>query len=114
MARFARASRDEGVSGARARLSAEADHLPSRLWWLLGALTLAWGFNWTAMKLALAEVPPWTFRSLCAGPGSPRLFLVLRLGGQKIPGSRGQWARLALLALINITGWNILVAYGLT
>ena len=34
------------------------DHLPARLWWLLAALTMAWGLNWTAMKLALAEVPP--------------------------------------------------------
>ncbi|HUQ74035.1 MAG TPA: DMT family transporter [Burkholderiales bacterium] len=92
----------------------EADHLPVRLWWLLGALTLAWGFNWTAMKLSLAEVPPWTFRSLCLGLGSAVLFLVLHLGGQKIPWPRGQWLRLSMLALLNITGWNILVAYGLT
>ena len=25
------------------------DHLPLRLWWILGALTLVWGFNWVAM-----------------------------------------------------------------
>lgn len=105
---------DEDVPGARAPLTESPDHLPARLWWLLGALTLAWGCNWTAMKLALAEVPPWTFRSLCLGLGSAVLFLVLRLGGQKIPWPRGQWGRLALLALLNITGWNILVAYGLT
>ncbi|HET7363771.1 MAG TPA: DMT family transporter [Burkholderiales bacterium] len=95
-------------------MSAQADHLPARLWWLLGALTLAWGFNWTAMKLALAEVPPWTFRSLSLGLGSAVLFLVLRLGGQRVPWPRGQWRRLWLLALLNITGWNILVAFGLT
>ena len=95
-------------------MSAQTDHLPVRLWWLLAALTLAWGFNWTAMKLALAEVPPWTFRSLCLGLGSAVLFLVLRLGGQRIPWPRGQWRRLWLLALLNITGWNMLVAFGLT
>lgn len=95
-------------------MSTQADHLPARLWWLLGALTLAWGFNWTAMKLALAEVPPWTFRSLCLGLGSAVLFLVLRLGGQRIPWPRGQWRRLWVLALLNISAWNILVAFGLT
>jgi len=95
-------------------LSAETDHLPARLWWLLAALTLAWGFNWTAMKLALAEVPPWIFRSLCLGLGSAVLFLVLRLGGQPIPLPRGQWLRITVLALLNITGWNMLVAFGLT
>jgi drug/metabolite transporter (DMT)-like permease len=95
-------------------LSAHADHLPARLWWLLAALTLAWGLNWTAMKLALAEVPPWIFRSLCLGLGSAVLFAVLRLGGQPLVWPRGQWRRLWLLALLNITGWNILVAFGLT
>ncbi|MFN2643622.1 MAG: DMT family transporter [Burkholderiales bacterium] len=94
--------------------AAHPDHLPARLWWLLAALTLAWGFNWTAMKLALAEVPPWTFRSLCLGLGSAVLFLVLRVGGQALVWPRGQWRRLWLLALLNITGWNILVAFGLT
>jgi drug/metabolite transporter (DMT)-like permease len=95
-------------------LSGDTDHLPMRLWWLLGALTLAWGLNWTAMKLALAEVPPWTFRSLCLGLGSAVLFLALRLGGQRITWPRGQWRRLWLLALLNISGWNMLVAFGLT
>ena len=95
-------------------MSAEPDHLPARLWWLLAALTLAWGFNWAAMKLALADVPPWIFRSLCLGLGSGVLFLVLRLGGQPIPLPRGQWLRLLVLAFFNITGWNILVAFGLT
>ena len=37
-------------------MSGEPDHLPRRLWWVLGALTLAWGFNWTALKVALSEV----------------------------------------------------------
>src|SRR5260221_7981899 len=65
------------------------------------------------MKLALAEVPPWTCRSLCLGLGSAVLFLVLGLGGQGIPLPGGQWGRLIMLALLNITGWNMLVAFGL-
>jgi len=104
----------DGVSPARARLSADPDHLPARLWGLLGALTLAWGFNWTAMKLALSQVPPWTFRSTCLVLGSGILFFVLRLGGHKLSPPRGQWRRLVLLSVLNIGAWNILVAYGLT
>ena len=114
MARFDGPARHASVPHPREVLSAQADHLPARLWWLLGALTLAWGFNWTAMKVALAEVPPWTFRSLCLGLGSAVLFLVLKASGQRIVWPRGQWRRLWLLALLNITGWNILVAFGLT
>jgi drug/metabolite transporter (DMT)-like permease len=95
-------------------VTAQPDHLPRRLWWLLAGLSLAWGFNWTAMKVSLAEVPPWTFRSLCLGLGSLVLFAVLRAAGQPLAVPRGQRARLALLALLNITAWNLLIAYGLT
>ena len=91
----------------------QPDHLPRRLWWLLGALTLAWGFNWTAMKVSLSTVSPWTFRSLCLGLGSAVLFAVLRASGQSLAVPKGQRARLALLAFVNITCWNLLVAFGL-
>ena len=95
-------------------MSAEPDHLPRRLWWLLAALTLAWGFNWTAMKVALAEVSPWTFRTLCLGLGSAVLFAVLRAGGHRLAVPKGQWGRLWVLAFFNITFWNVLVAFGMT
>ncbi len=92
----------------------EPDHLPRRLWWVLAGLTLAWGFNWTAMKVSLSEVTPWTFRTLCLGLGSAVLFAVLRAGGQSLAVPKGQRARLVLLAFFNITCWNLLVAFGMT
>ena len=104
-------ARDEGDAGSRARLT-EPDHLPRRLWWVLAALALAWGFNWAAMKVALTEVAPWTFRSFCLGLGSGVLFAALRAGGQSLAVPRGQWRRLALLAFVNITCWNMLIAFG--
>jgi len=95
-------------------LTAESkDHLPQRLWWILAGLTLVWGFNWVAMKVALAALSPWTFRALCLGLGSLVLIAALRAGGQRLASPRGQWRRLLLLALFNITGWNLLVAFGL-
>jgi len=93
-------------------LKPEPDHLPPQLWWVLASLTLAWGFNWTAMKTALSEVPPWTFRSLCLGLGAAVLFSALRAGGQRLVLPTGQWGRLWLLAILNITSWNMLVAFG--
>lgn len=91
----------------------QADHLPRGLWWLLAALTFAWGFNWTAMKVSLSEIPPWTFRALCLVCGSGILFLVLRLSGEPLAVPKGEWRRLWLLALVNITCWNLLIAFGL-
>lgn len=92
----------------------DADRFPRRLWWVLAGLWIAWGFNWAAMKFTLAQVPPWTFRTLCLGLGSAVLFAALRAGGQNLAVPRGQWSRLALLSFFNITCWNLLVAYGLT
>ena len=104
-------ARNESDAAAGARRSAEPDHLPKRLWWVLASLTLAWGFNWTAMKVA-AQVPPWTFRSLCLGwrGGALRRPARRRSSASFFP--TGQWRRLWMLALLNITSWNMLIAFG--
>ena len=94
--------------------TSEPDHLPQRLWWLLAGLTLAWGFNWTAMKVALSEATPWTFRALCLGLGSAILFGALRARGHNLAVPKGERLRLAVLAFFNITCWNLLVAFGVT
>jgi drug/metabolite transporter (DMT)-like permease len=94
--------------------SPSQEHLPARLWWVLAGLTLVWGFNWTAMKVAIAEVAPFTFRTLCLGLGSGVLFAFLRASGQPLTIPRDQWPRLALIAFFNITCWNLLVVFGLT
>src|SRR4029079_12962092 len=105
-------ARHEGDAAAGDGVTSEPDHLPRRLWWVPASLTLAWGFNWTALKTALAEWPAWTLRSLCLGLGSAVLFLALRVGGQRLVLPSGQWGRIWLLALLNITSWNMLVAFG--
>ena len=92
-------------------MTSEPDHLPARLWGLLAALSLAWGFNWTALKVALAELPPWTFRAICLGLGSLVLFAVLHASGQRLSRPR-QWRRLWLHTLLNISAWNMFVAFG--
>jgi len=66
------------------------------------------------MKVALSDVSPWVFRTLCLGLGSAVLFAVLRAGGQSLAVPKGQRLRLALLAFFNITCWNLLVAFGMT
>lgn len=95
-------------------MSASADHIPARLWWVLVGLTFAWGFNWTAMKLALSEVAPFTFRSMCLGVGSAVLFTVMKASGHSLAVPKGQWPRLIGLAFTAITAWNLLIAYGVS
>ncbi|MBF6570133.1 MAG: EamA family transporter [Candidatus Binataceae bacterium] len=81
---------------------------------LLGGLTLAWGFNFTAMKVALSEIPPLTFRSICLFFGALTLFALLRLRGQRLILPKHQWGRLIILAISNITCFHILLVFGLT
>jgi len=89
------------------------EHLPQRLWWVLAGLTLVWGFNWTAMKVAIGEVAPLTFRSLCLAAGSGVLFAFLGMAGAPLRIARDQWLRLALISFFMVTSWNALVVFGL-
>ncbi len=94
-------------------MSISSEHLPRHLWWVLIGITLVWGFNWTAMKVAISEVAPFTFRTFCLAAGSGVLFAVLKASGQPLSIPRSQWGRVALIAFFSITCWNLLVVFGL-
>ena len=81
---------------------------------LLGALTLLWGSNWTAMKLALRELDPWTFRTVCLLVGGGGLLVLVRVSGQSLRVPREERWPLVLVAFFNITAWHLCSAYGLT
>jgi len=88
--------------------------LPRSTWALLVVLSLGWGCNWPLMKLALAEIPVWTFRSLCVMAGAAGIFAIARVAGHALMPPRAHWPRLIGTALLNTTAWNIFIAYGLT
>lgn len=114
MAQFDGVPRRDLDAGASRKLSAgRSEHLPRHLWWVLIGITLVWGFNWTAMKVAISEVAPFTFRTFCLAAGSGVLFAVLKASGQPLAIPRDQWRRVALIAFFTITCWNLLVVFGL-
>ena len=80
---------------------------------LLVALTITWGVNWPMMKLALAEVPPWTFRSLCLMIGGSALLVLARASGGPLTVATRRLPALCLVSLFNITGWHLFSAYAL-
>ena len=80
---------------------------------LLVTLIITWGVNWPMMKLALQEVPPWTFRSLCLMVGGGALLLLARVAGTPMSVPRRLLPALALVSLFNITGWHLFSAYAL-
>jgi drug/metabolite transporter (DMT)-like permease len=88
-------------------------HLPASGLVLLAALTLLWGLNWPAMRVILAEMPPWHFRVLCLGAGGGALLLVAWLRGRPIAVPRAERWPLVASSLTGITGWHMLTAFGL-
>lgn len=80
---------------------------------LLLALTFTWGLNWPMMKLALLEVPPWTFRTLCLMVGGSALLALARATGGRIGIPLERVPALALVSVFNITCWHLLSAYAL-
>lgn len=81
---------------------------------LVVLVSLFWGLGWTAMKVVLNEMGPWTFRSICLLGGGASLLLLARAGGAPLKVPAEDLKALAVTALINVTGWHILSAYGVS
>ena len=62
--------------------------------------------------MGVSELAPLTFRSLTLPFAGLGLLLVARLAGEPIRVARRHWAKLALLALFNIAGWNGFILFG--
>ena len=80
---------------------------------LLIVLSITWGLNWPMMKLALQDIPVWTFRTLCLMMGGSTLLLLTRLSGHAVVFPRDRLGLLAFVSIFNITGWHLCSAYGL-
>ncbi|MPZ57852.1 MAG: EamA family transporter [Rhizobiales bacterium] len=76
---------------------------------LLVALALAWGVNWPANKVALAEVGPWTFRVVGLAVGAVlMLALATWRSGRLVFPSGWAWLHLAVAGTLNIGAFAIL------
>lgn len=100
-------------SGSEATVAPRSSVMPPGVLVLLAAVTLLWGANWPAMKAALFELPPWTFRTICLFGSGPTLLLLTLLTGHSIRIPAGRLRPLLVVAAFNITGWHLSTAYGL-
>jgi drug/metabolite transporter (DMT)-like permease len=75
-------------------------------------LTFVWGCNWPVLKVGVAEIAPLTFRSITLPFAALGMFLATRWTGESIRIPREWWGRLAILAFLNIGGWNGFVLFG--
>jgi drug/metabolite transporter (DMT)-like permease len=100
-----------GEGPARPTLPAPHPALGLSLVLLLG---LIWGSNWPAIRVAVQEIPPWSFRAICLAVGSAMLFAVSLSRGMSLRVPRREILPLIFVGLANVTGWHMLTAFGLT
>ncbi len=80
---------------------------------LLISLSLAWGVCWPFMKIALSELPIWTFRVYTILFSVIGFSIVIKFSGISLSVPPKEIKQIIVIALFNITGWQILSAYGL-
>ncbi len=79
---------------------------------LVAILTLVWGCNWPVLKLGVTELAPLTFRASTLAFAALGLLAASKLSGDSIRIPRKLWTRVVVLALVNITSWNVLIVFG--
>ena len=80
---------------------------------LLALLSLLWGVNWPLIKIAIGDIPELSFRAACTATGAAGLFLIARSAGLSLGLPRAARPWIVAAALFNITGWNVLMIYGI-
>jgi len=91
---------------ARARLA------PAGLMFL-AITSVGWGFNWPVTKYLLSELPPLTLRGVTGVIGATLLAMLALWRGQSLRVAPALWPRLMLAALLNVTGWMVLMGLAL-
>jgi drug/metabolite transporter (DMT)-like permease len=74
---------------------------------LLAALTLTWGTNWPLFRIALEELPVFTFRTLVLSSAVIMLTTILLIRRESFAVPKGKWPALILASAMNIGVWNI-------
>src|SRR5215475_10007252 len=79
----------------------------------LAITSIGWGFNWPVTKFLIGELPPLTLRGVTGVIGAGALAELALLRGQSLRVPGGMWPRLLLAALLNVTGWMVLMGLAL-
>src|SRR6202165_116602 len=79
----------------------------------LAITSVGWGFNWPVTKYLVSELPVLTMRGLTDIIGAALLAAFALAMGQSLRVERKLWPRLMLAALLNVTGWMVLMGLAL-
>ena len=79
----------------------------------LAITSIGWGFNWPVSKYLLTTLPPLTVRGCTGVVGAICLAVLAVSQGQSLKVRRELWPRLMLAAILNVTGWMVLIGLAL-
>ncbi len=88
--------------------------LPREGFVLLILLSVLWGLNFPLVKIALAEIGPWSLRSFCLVVGALGMLGLAWASRLPLRVPRAEVLPLFIVSLFNITGFHLLSAYGLS
>jgi drug/metabolite transporter (DMT)-like permease len=81
---------------------------------LVVLLAFIWGLNWPAIRIAVAEISPWTFRALCLIAGAFTLFSFAAARKARLSIPRSEIIPLMVVSFLNVTCFHMFTAFGLT
>src|SRR3954463_5565871 len=79
----------------------------------LAITSVGWGFNWPVTKFLLSELPPLTLRGVTGVLGAVLLAALALIRADSLTVPREIWPRLVTAALLNVTGWMVLMGLAL-
>jgi drug/metabolite transporter (DMT)-like permease len=79
----------------------------------LAITSVGWGFNWPVTKYLIGELPPLTLRGLSGVVGALLLACLALARRQSLYVPRKMWGRLVLAAVLNVSGWMVLMGLAL-
>ena len=74
-------------------------------------LGLLWGLNWPTVKIALAEIGPWTLRASALSIAAVALVALSLARGRSLRIRRDHWWRVGVPGVLAIAAPNVLIAY---
>ncbi|TXH35578.1 MAG: DMT family transporter [Rhodospirillaceae bacterium] len=76
-------------------------------------VTLIWGVNWPVTKIAVMEIPVWTFRAISLLVGGFGLLFVCALSGSSLRLAKQEIRPILLVTFFNVVAWQLCSAFGL-
>jgi drug/metabolite transporter (DMT)-like permease len=75
---------------------------------LLVVLSFCWGLSWSAMRIALDELSPWSMRFLGYSIGAATLLALIKLQSRSLAIPRGRaWLHIAIASLFNVVSFGL-------